>query len=383
MNPPDDDSEDASVSWQTIPTKRDHHSPELQKKKQKRDGHPSNYMRTQTSTDQPSTSRSATANRFEELSTEDDDIPTAAAVPKPPPLYIPNVANIILMVNSIKDIIPSTDFNYKSVRQGEIRLMTKSIDSYRKIVKYFDSNKVVYHTYQIKQERAYRVVIKGIHSTTPIDDIKAELISLGHPVRAVTNVRSRFNKEPLAMFFVDLNPSPNNKTIYDLQYLCHAVVRVEPPARTNDVVQCHRCQQFGHTKTYCKKPFRCVKCGMDHPTAGCQKNKDTPPRCLHCLMNHTASYKGCRIYQNIVSKRRNNQLQINRHQNNFQLNQNDYPNLSGQTNDENITNNIKYNMSYAEAARPQVNDNARLERLEKMMENLMNMMSMILSRQCN
>ena len=52
--------------------------------------------------------------------------------------------------------------------------MIKSVDSYRKIVKYFEESKISFHTYQLKQEKAYRIVVKGLHHSTPVEDIKAE-----------------------------------------------------------------------------------------------------------------------------------------------------------------------------------------------------------------
>ena len=91
--------------------------------------------------------------------------------------------------------------------------MIKSVDAYRKVIKYLEGSNINFHTYQLKQERSYRVVIKGIHHTTPTEDIKAQLIVKGYPVRSVTNVKSRVSKDPLSMFFVDLDPNPNNKTI--------------------------------------------------------------------------------------------------------------------------------------------------------------------------
>ncbi|KAI8115863.1 Nucleic-acid-binding protein from transposon X-element [Lucilia cuprina] len=74
--------------------------------------------------------------------------------------------------------------------------MISSIDSYRKLGKYFDNRKLSYHTYQVRKERTYRVVIKGLYHSTPPEDNKSELIAQGHGVRNICNVRSRFTKEP-------------------------------------------------------------------------------------------------------------------------------------------------------------------------------------------
>lgn len=73
------------------------------------------------------------------------------------------------MVTNLSKIIPSTDYNYKCLRNNEIRLIVHNVESYRKIINYLDTIKIVYHTYQLKQERAFRVVIKGIHHSTPVE----------------------------------------------------------------------------------------------------------------------------------------------------------------------------------------------------------------------
>lgn len=370
----EDSSDDAELIWQTAPTKRKRvDSPNFKQRK------------VCNMQEQPSTSSN---NKYSVLDNEvenanqHEETPTA---PKPPAIYIPNVHNINLMVKKLNSVIPN-DFNFKSLREGQVRLMIKSVDSYRKCIKYLETEKINFHTYQLKQERAYRIVIKGLHPSTPVEDIKAELILLGHDVRSVRNAVSRVTKEPLSMFFVDLDPKPNNKTVYEIENMNHAVVKIEPPIRTNDLVQCHRCQQFGHTKSYCKKPFRCVKCGMDHASAQCTKTKDVPPRCAHCLENHTANYKGCRIYKELVSQRVNkqsfNKFNNGQRKSNFNMNSSEYPHLNGTANSQ--SNQNRYNVSFSETVkRSDSSENSRLDRLERMMENLMNMMSMIMTKLCN
>ena len=78
------------------------------------------------------------------------------------------------------------------------------------------------------------------------------------------------------MFFVDLEPEVNNKEIYKLEFLQNTLIRVEAPRIKNSVIQCTRCQDYGHSKTYCRKPFNCVKCGQPHNSQACTKPKDIP-----------------------------------------------------------------------------------------------------------
>lgn len=334
----------------------------------------------------PSTSN---ANRFASLQNNKDDQnqQSTTRVPepiKPPPLFIPGVTNIVDMIKNICKVIPSKDFNYKSLRNGEVKLSVNNIESYRKLVKCFDDKEVSYHTYQIRQERSYRVVLKGLHHTTPVTDIKAEIISLGFDVRNVHNAKSRVTKAPLSMFFVDLDPRPNNNEIYNVTRFRNAIVKVEPPNKTTDFVQCFRCQEYGHTQGYCKKPFRCVKCAQYHPTTECKKAKEIPPCCAHCQQKHTANYRGCEVYQELVRKRQTPARQAPlRFATNIQ--QDSQFNATATTSTD-------HKLLYSDMLRQQnsSSQNNLFERIEVMLNkqleltnNLLNMMSLLINKLCN
>jgi hypothetical protein len=124
----------------------------------------------------------------------------------------------------------------------------------------------------------------------PIDKIKEELKKKGHTVRNILNIRHRVNKYFLSMFYVDLEPKENIKEIFNLQYLNNMKINVVPPYKKNTIIQCTRCQLYGHSKTYCKRPYKCVKCGGNHVTTECQKSKETPAKCALCSGEPTANY---------------------------------------------------------------------------------------------
>lgn len=352
------------ADWQQVPSKRKNcGSPNIFK--QKRPHHD----------DEPSTS-----NRFSSLANDDSrgDAAKAAEVqPKPPPIFVPYVGDIDKMIIQISKCIQTSEFNYKSLRDGQVKLSIKTVDSYRKVVKLLESEGKSYHTFQLKPDRAFRVVIKGLHHSTNISDIKAHLLSLGHQVRSVRNIISRNTKIPLPMFYVDIDPSPNNTEIFNIRSFDNAIINIVEPKKYDDIVQCFRCQEFGHTKSYCRKPYRCVKCGLEHSTTVCNKAPSTPPKCVHCNENHTSSYKGCKYYQSLINRRttripRNN-VPVNFANNDF-----------SQVNSTNFQN----TMSYSQALKG--DENILLKKIEVMLEKqieltntLINMMSMLISKICN
>lgn len=59
------------------------------------------------------------------------------------------------------------------------------------MIDHLNDKKINFHTYQVKQERLYRVVANNFHPATPTQDIKLDIESLGYQVRNITNIRSR------------------------------------------------------------------------------------------------------------------------------------------------------------------------------------------------
>jgi hypothetical protein len=78
---------------------------------------------------------------------------------------------------------------------------------------------------------------------------------------------------------------------------------VEAPRKKTSIVQCTRCQSYGHTKTYCSRPFVCVKCGGDQDMTVCTKDPATLATCAICGGAHPANYKGCDVYRRLQTAR--------------------------------------------------------------------------------
>lgn len=214
----------------------------------------------------------------------------------PPPIFLQGVNNYKSMLDNISKIIPKEHFITKTMANDAIKINIFEIDSYRKLVKEFLDRKISFYTYQIKNERAFRVVVRNLHHTNSLEDIKVALQEEGFEVRNVSNIRHFRTKDPLPLFYVDLEPTENCRKIYDLQILLHQKIRVESPHPKKFIVQCQRCQQFGHTRTYCVLPPVCVRCGQGHDNCVCTKSPTDKPRCGLCNGEHTANYRGYPVY---------------------------------------------------------------------------------------
>lgn len=110
----------------------------------------------------------------------------------------------------------------------------------------------------------------------------------------------RITKSLLSMFYVNLKSKQNNKDVYKIEYLLNIRVLFEPPNRKREIPQCLRCQRYGHTKNFCARQPRYVKCAGNHQTSNCQRQgKSQNVKCVLCEGNHPANYKGCQVYKEL------------------------------------------------------------------------------------
>ncbi|KAK2578261.1 hypothetical protein KPH14_001031 [Odynerus spinipes] len=101
--------------------------------------------------------------------------------------------------------------------------------SYTKIAKELEAKDTQFYTFQYKSQRNFKVVLRGLHPSSNLDEIKSEIETNGHKVVRITNIRNNSTKSPTPLFFVELKPQENNKLIYDLKHLLQTIVTVEKP----------------------------------------------------------------------------------------------------------------------------------------------------------
>ena len=270
-------------------------------KKSKLETIKTNVNKSQT---KPPANQVTTYNRLSILETTEDSMNTTETVntqrtqriPPPPPIFIDDV--IQTMIKSIEEDISKEDYKLK-INNNHVKILPTNPDVYRKLTKLLKTLNANFHTYQLKQERPFRVVLRNIHHSVDLDELKFELLKLGHEVTNISNVRHRVTKNPLSLFFIDIKQKENNKEIYNVNRLINSIVKIEPPLVKKEIVQCKRCQRYGHTQKYCNHNFRCVKCAGSHPTDQCTKSPETPAKCIHCQGEHPANYKGCSAYKTL------------------------------------------------------------------------------------
>lgn len=77
----------------------------------------------------------------------------------------------------------------------------------------------------------------------------------------------------LRLFYLELKPENNNKTIYNIKSLSSCTVQFEAPHQKSQIPQYANCQQYGHTKEFCRGSARCLKCSGNHSALNCPGRK--------------------------------------------------------------------------------------------------------------
>lgn len=94
-----------------------------------------------------------------------------------------------------------------------------------------------------------------MNASTDIHELKTAIEELGHTVVNIWNIKQNSIKKPLPIFYIE--PSDENKDIYNIKTLLHCRVTFEPPRSKRDIVQCANCQRYGYTKNFCNRQARC------------------------------------------------------------------------------------------------------------------------------
>lgn len=206
------------------------------------------------------------------------------------------VIYIVLGNNQLKNLLTNligpNGFTCKSSTLYLI-VQPSSLSNFNLIVKHLNDTDAKFHTFKPRQFRSVRFVIRNLHFSTTEKDIVSALSELGHSVVHVQNISDK-NKRPLPLFFIEVSQDANNVGITKISSLLNTKVIIEKPHKQNrGPPQCHKCQSYGHTQNYCYHIARCVKCGANHHTKECSKDRNSPAKCALCSGDHTANYRGC------------------------------------------------------------------------------------------
>ncbi|XP_039495484.2 uncharacterized protein LOC120454339, partial [Drosophila santomea] len=218
---------------------------------------------------------------------------------KPPSILLSNIQQIIPLIEKLNYKAGINNFTTKSEPGSNIRIHAKTMEAYKAIQNVLQDENIPRHSHQPKGLKGFQIVIRHLHQSTPIKWIESQLQEIGIATKFIRAMQYRDTKNPMRIHEVELVPKADGSHLKVLQLnsLGGQTIKVERKRVSRDPIQCHRCQSFGHTKNYCRNPFKCMKCGQQHATVLCNKPKHIPAYCANCKGNHVSSYKGCPVFQ--------------------------------------------------------------------------------------
>lgn len=159
----------------------------------------------------------------------------------------------------------------------------------------FQEGKLEYHTFTPKEEKTHAFVLKGIFHNIELEDIKNELI-MDHKINCKNVYTMRGTKWPMFLIITD-----GAVTIRELQskvrHMDNTAVRWERHINNKLIIQCHRCQRWGHATTNCRASPKCLKCAKSHLTRECDRKDEDAIKCANCSGQHPANSTECKIYK--------------------------------------------------------------------------------------
>lgn len=162
---------------------------------------------------------------------------------------------------------------------------------YRAITKFFNTELVPYHTYQLPSEKSLNVVLRGVPVEIHEKEIFEDLCERSFAPDSVIRMRRTRDKAPMPLVLVKW--SKDQKSIYHLKEVLSLDITTETLKSRPSVGQCFRCQRFGHAQSRCMAPRKCVACAESHEAGECPRSKQTPATCANCGETHPANYRGC------------------------------------------------------------------------------------------
>ncbi|CAH1103815.1 unnamed protein product [Psylliodes chrysocephalus] len=128
----------------------------------------------------------------------------------------------------------------------------------------------------------------------------------------VEDLRETYQIEVKEIFLMSTKFRPMYLIVTDpaitLEYLNKTGRVIENTRVTwEQIIQCHRCQAWGHATANSGRP---PKCAGDHLTNTCVKTRETPATCANCHGDYPANYTKCEAYLERASRLEERRLYI-------------------------------------------------------------------------
>ncbi|KAM8701843.1 hypothetical protein ACLKA7_005497 [Drosophila subpalustris] len=134
---------------------------------------------------------------------------------------------LVKLINKLNQTTGANDYDIKTGGRCIACIKPRSFDAYKLTIKVLESDKNIrFNTYLAREQRATRVIVRGIPASTPTTRISNELTQLGFRVKNV----QKYSTHAPNIFFIELEQGHTlNHRIFEVKRLCQRAVIFERP----------------------------------------------------------------------------------------------------------------------------------------------------------
>lgn len=265
----------------------------------------SKYVKERTET-RPVT----TKNRFSELTDESDSEEEIQETPKtqntqlqsgggsnkfklPPIVINKKFENHKALTNDLSKTL--TKGFYLKFTNSSTLIFADDESEYRQLLKEMEDTEINHHSYTLRSEKNHAFVLRGLDTDPSLKEIE-DALQEEHEIKIKKIFKMKTKVRPLYLLTTDAAITLNwlNR---NAKYVLNTRIYWERRKSEKEIIQCHRCQVWGHATSNCRHPYRCLKCAKNHATHTCTKSIDEPAKCANCGADHPANSVQCSVYQ--------------------------------------------------------------------------------------
>lgn len=222
----------------------------------------------------------------------------------PPPVVLKGeLKNLGEVKKRLKEECNILKVTFKYTRYNTLILVENEKDHDR-LVEYFKSQQVditnkeaiEFHTYTSAPKKTHAFVIRGLDCNPEPGEVQAAFLE-EYEIE-ISNVYQMHTKYRPLYMIVTSSAITQKYLQNTVRYLMSVRVFIEERQNVRRIIQCHRCQEWGHATSNCYRAPRCLKCAEGHATKECEKPKESEPKCCNCGGKHPANATHCKVYQN-------------------------------------------------------------------------------------
>jgi hypothetical protein len=220
------------------------------------------------------------------------------------PLRIDEGAPQESIESAIKSLSLTQHPTLRRARQGKYSVIAATVEDKEKIEKAFDDRAINFFTHSEPSARPFVVILKNF-CPMDVENVKRLLVDLNISAETVSNI-SRSALDPVYKVSFKKNSISIAELTHQHSRIANHIVRWEKFApQKKRYIQCANCQRWGHGKSNCHMPRRCIKCREEHAAGECKRktpNDEGEPSCVNCGQSgHPANATSCEAYKRHIA----------------------------------------------------------------------------------